>query len=188
MKNRNFTLIELIVVIGVLGILAAIVVPNISNVTEKAKEVQIAMDADAIQTATDMFRLDSADGVSEPFFAADGSQTNVATDAAVLSESAVGADDFLAIDVAALAPDHLREVPGYYVDLAGLSLESDATIAGIVTGAELQTATSAAISQANGDVFFGMVPKYNDAGDAIVGSTSVVKALTLASDVITVIE
>ena len=65
-RGKKFTLIELIVVIAVLGILAAIVIPNISNLQNKARDVQLTADTRNIQTALDMYRLDQFDGVSEP--------------------------------------------------------------------------------------------------------------------------
>lgn len=58
-RTKFFTLIELIVVIVVLGVLAAIVIPNISSFKEEAEEKAILADARNIQTAVDMYGLDS---------------------------------------------------------------------------------------------------------------------------------
>lgn len=57
LKNKYFTLIELIVVIVVIGILSAIVIPNISSYKEEAEEKSILADARNIQSAVDIFMM-----------------------------------------------------------------------------------------------------------------------------------
>lgn len=52
MRNRAFTLIELIVVISVIGILAAIVMPNAFKAIEKAKIARAVEDMRAIRTGS----------------------------------------------------------------------------------------------------------------------------------------
>ena len=69
-RGKKFTLIELIVVIAVLGILAAIVIPNISNFQNEARNAQLTADTRNIQTALDMYRLDRNDG-AEPILVKD---------------------------------------------------------------------------------------------------------------------
>src|SRR5258706_14024719 len=59
MKNRGFTLIEVLVVVAILGILAAIVVPQIMNRPDEAKRVAAKADIGAIVQALKLYRLDN---------------------------------------------------------------------------------------------------------------------------------
>lgn len=60
MRNiRLFTLIELIVVIVVISILAAIVIPNITDIRERATIAALDSDATNIETAVDMYVHDN---------------------------------------------------------------------------------------------------------------------------------
>ena len=52
--DKGFTLIELMVVIAVLGILAALIIPQFSNVNDKAKLANAKSTAQAIATAASM--------------------------------------------------------------------------------------------------------------------------------------
>ena len=128
-KRNGFTLIELIVVIAVLGILAAIVVPNISNFQNQARDVQLTADTRNVQTALDMYRIASADGISEPLAEDPGFEANYELDSngEVVEIADVvghdGTDDivsnvrfFETLDLEGLYPTHLRQAPGYAVE------------------------------------------------------------------------
>jgi general secretion pathway protein G len=59
MKQRGFTLIEVLVVVAILGILAAIVVPRIMDRPDEAKRVAAKADVGAIVQALKLYRLDN---------------------------------------------------------------------------------------------------------------------------------
>ena len=59
MKNRGFTLLEVLVVVAILGILAALVVPQIMGRPDEAKRVAAKADIGALQQALKLYRLDN---------------------------------------------------------------------------------------------------------------------------------
>jgi general secretion pathway protein G len=59
MKSAGFTLIEVMVVVVILGILAALIVPKIMSRPEQARQVKAKQDILAVQSALDLYKLDS---------------------------------------------------------------------------------------------------------------------------------
>ena len=59
MRQRGFTLIEVLVVVAILGILAAIVVPRIMDRPDEARRTAAKADIAAIVQVLKMYRLDN---------------------------------------------------------------------------------------------------------------------------------
>lgn len=58
-RNDGFTLIEIMVVLIIIGLLAGIVVPKLMGRTEEAKRTKTAVQIKNLQSALDLYRLDS---------------------------------------------------------------------------------------------------------------------------------
>lgn len=183
-RESGFTLIELIVVIAVLGILAAIVIPNISNFQNKARETQLTADVRNLQTALDMYRLDTADGVSEPLIKnADVAIKVVATQELVDGEKvAIDAkyDTFQLLDVNGLYPTYLRKAPKYVINSEFSADLDDAAVA-----------KTAGLDYSTGKVVVGTMLEKAEQEDgsfvATTKSTAIVKAISVVEGDFTVV-
>lgn len=71
-KDAGFTLVEIIIVIAILGILAAILIPNFSGFTKKAKATADKAELKTLNTITKAYRADEP--LMDPF--TDSEETN----------------------------------------------------------------------------------------------------------------
>jgi general secretion pathway protein G len=62
MKKRGVTLIELLIVVVILAALAMIAIPRISQSSDNAKANACATNVDVINSAIEMFHVDSSTG------------------------------------------------------------------------------------------------------------------------------
>ena len=57
MKNKAFTLVEILIVVIILGILAAIVIPQFTKASEDARESALASDLQMIRSQLELYKV-----------------------------------------------------------------------------------------------------------------------------------
>lgn len=59
LKQRGFTLLEIMIVVVIIGLLAALVVPNLAGQAQSARRIAAASDLRAIANALELYHLDN---------------------------------------------------------------------------------------------------------------------------------
>ena len=133
MRNKGFTLIELMIVIVIIGILAAVAIPNYSRMTNSAKDAGVKANSHAVQVAAEDFAVKN-----EGFYAADLTDLGVTAETIIdaLPQSQRLANPFTRartepIDGAAAAEGET----GYEPVVDGLGVNVGYVITGVGSGA-----------------------------------------------------
>lgn len=58
MKQKGFTLVELLVVVAIIGVLSALVMANLVGIRQRARDAQRKSDVRQIQSALELYRAD----------------------------------------------------------------------------------------------------------------------------------
>lgn len=98
-RTRGFTLIELLIVIAILGIIAAILVPNLLESMQKAKQKRTMADMKLVGTAMMAWLTDQAAGAA----AAGATQSQI--DISEITVKAAGELESI------LVPSYIQEIP-----------------------------------------------------------------------------
>jgi general secretion pathway protein G len=61
MRNKGFTLVEILIVVIILGILAAIVIPQFSSASNDARESALASDLQTLRSQLELFNIQHLD-------------------------------------------------------------------------------------------------------------------------------
>lgn len=110
MKNRRFTLIELIIVIVVIGILAGMALPKFMGVQRDAKAANLKNDCDVLQTASVLLETTREQGAAAYGSGVEGVVADIVNDKLEAKLVAEGVTKVAPLDEAAYKK-HLSKLP-----------------------------------------------------------------------------
>lgn len=104
MKNKGFTLIEILVVVSIIGIIAAVIMTNLNSGKEKAVGIKSVTELDQFKKALELYRTDNGK------YPAEGEDKFYSNDPG--EKEADPIDNFLKMEL--LDKGYISEIP-YYV-------------------------------------------------------------------------
>ncbi len=66
--KKGFTLLEIVIAVTLLGIISAVIIPNFTNSTDKARLKSDIQSAQVVQSAIDLYNIEQNDYINESNF------------------------------------------------------------------------------------------------------------------------